>query len=306
MPSQDLVVFRSSYWDPIEDPSVFLLVGNIGEDATIRHPKTGKEENVPLSSLRWADDERHDELLSLIQKNRVDGAKAVLAQDPLLDIRGTHDKPSMYWACYLPGLNQSLEETIDWLHSLGVDIDQRFRGITSLGHVIHEEDFEVAAFLLERGADLHRATLSDNSDIMSMAARIGSFTSMGWILSRGFQPRPTMEHLDILREDETTYHPNDYGPAIFSTGITLPLLHRAAIANYKSNEDALAMFNHLISHDTTWSQRDSSGNTALDLACQLKPDNAIPLGGLIAHMEANELSSQTVVNETLFSHRMRL
>jgi hypothetical protein len=306
MPASPLVVSRSSYWDTPDLPESFLLVDSLGDEATIRHQETGVERVVPLSSLRWADDERHEALLALIQKKRISDAQAALEQDPLLDIHGTHEKPSMYWACYLPGPTPMLEQTVDWLQALGVDINQRFKGITPLGHALQEQEFDVARILFERGSELKDATLPDDHDVMGLAAKDASFASMGWILSRGFEPGCTMAHLDVLREDERTYDPVGYGSAMFSQGIELPLLHRAVLSQYDSPDDALAIFNHLIFQDPNWALTDASGNTALDVARKFHLDNAKLLGSLMAQMEANELTSNTSTDSPASSHRVRL
>ena len=294
------VQLRSSYRDPDRThEETFLLVELRDGVATIRPEDGGEEITLPASSLRWSEEDPHLQFLTLLRQDKIEEARASLVADPLIDVEGTREKPSIYLTCYLPGATELLKQRLIWLQSFGVDIDQRhldnpFAGWTALAHAIHDNDLNVARLLIELGADLSAATAPDAYDVMSLAASTGSFKVMGWLLNQGFEPSSTLQHLDVLREDEKLYQPANYAKAIFSSGMALPLFHRAAISEYESEEDALAMFNHLMFNDPSWNNKDGNGNTALEAAWKVNPGNAKLLGSLIAALDGQTLADCTI------------
>lgn len=294
----DLVQLRSQYHGSVAFVATYVLVGRDETHGTIRHAHTKQERRVPITDLRWSGDQKDDEWLELLQKGEFSEAEHLLNSDPLLDIQGTHSRPSIHFACYLPGPKQRLHAKLDWLLARGVDINQKTErniltreGRSALAQAADDNDVIVAQALLDRGASLSEATNEDDHDILSVAASSGSFGMMGWLLRNGAEPSPTLPHLEILQDDDSEYNPITFTPT-FSGGLHLPPLHRAVLSEYASEEDAEALFDHFLFHCPGWISN-ADGLSALDVAHKRNPENARILGAVIARIEASEIEANT-------------
>lgn len=284
------VCLRSDYHDPLnQNPTQWDIVSQDDGHTVIKSPGDEKT-RVKTDALRWADDEKYEDYLHALYKRQFKKAAKILNEDPLLDAEGTRAKPSLYWGLYI-SRNQKpddIAKTIDWLIKRGVSVDQRtyedpYQGWSLLAHAIHEGGTKVAEKLLERGASFQDATTEDQYDLLTLAASTRSFNTMAWLLDKGFDPLPNFPHLDLLEYDDSGYSAN-------STNTEhSPILHRAAQAEYETDELARVMFEHVI-HEYGISQLDQNGKTAIETA---RPENLNTLGRAISDHQARHIQEDT-------------
>lgn len=286
------VCLRADYHDPLNhNPKEWDIVSQENGYTTIT--SLGVDEmRVKTDGLRWADDEKHEGYLQALYKGHLKKAARILNQDPLIDVKGTRGKPSLYWALYISQHQdpEVIEKKIDWLTKRGVPIDQRtheapYEGWSMLAHVIHEGNIRAAEKLVERGASFQDATPIDCYDLLTLAASTHSFNMMAWLLDKGFEPLPNFPHLDLLENND-----DDWGYSTASTHQgTLPILHQAAQDKYETEDLARVMFEHII-QECDISRLDQTGKTAVETA---RPENIAVLSAVLSDYEARHLHEDT-------------
>jgi len=182
------------------------------EDAASRPRVAAPERNVSTTS-EWR--ELENEMFKVCGKGDIERAREMIRAHPGIAQAGLyeaihHDEPKIVhllfdhgadptipwrWACWYTPLMHSLRyaepryQTAQWLLDRGVKPDDtNGLGMTTLHILANEGTTAAAAWLLDRGADIHVRDREFESTPLAWAARAGREDMVTFLISRGAKP----------------------------------------------------------------------------------------------------------------------